>query len=115
MKTPSSISSRHFRTERSSLCFIASLVASLCLTVGTVLAGDGAEPKKEAKKQINVDQKKKTESGEKMLITGSLIPERVKRSRIPITSSPVVIISQRDIERSGEATLVGVLRKQTPR
>lgn len=114
MKTPNRISSRHLRNERSSLCFIASLVAGLCLTVATGLGSDGAEAKTEVKKQVKEDQKKKADSGEKAVITGSLIPERVKRSRFPTTSSPVAIISQTDIERSGRATLAGVLKKQIP-
>jgi len=49
---------------------------------------------------------------EKAIITGSLIPQKVKPDRIPATSSPVVIISRKDIERSGAATVTESLRRQ---
>ena len=87
----------------------------VCLTVGTVLAGDKGETKKETKKEVKVDQKKKSESEEKTLLTGSLIPQKAKPNRIPVTSSPMIVIDRAEIERSGQATLAGVLKKQTPR
>ena|SRR6266545_7871918 len=110
MKTPNRISGR--RTTANSPGFLALSLAALCLTVGTMPAGD--QMKKETKKEIKLEQKKNGGS-ETTVITGSLIPQKVKPNRIPVTSSPVIIISRQDIERSGEATLAGVLRKQISR
>jgi len=115
MKTPNCISSRRCLTNANPLRFLAFLVVGLCLTVGTVIAGDKVETKKETKKEVKLDQKKKSESEEKTLITGSLIPQKAKPTRIPMTSSPVIVIDRAEIERSGQATLAGVLKKQTPR
>jgi outer membrane cobalamin receptor len=112
MKTPNRISSRRCLTSPSPLRFLAFLLMGLCLTVGTVLAGDKVETKRETKKEAKLDQKKKSESGEKSVITGSLIPQKVKPNRIPVTTSPVIIIGQKDIERSGGATVSEVLRRQ---
>ena len=109
MKTPNRISSRRCLTNANLLRFLAFLVVCLCLTVGTVL-GAGEQAKKEAKKEVK--EKSKSASEEKVLITGSLIPQKVKRGRIPATASPVVIIDQKDIERSGATTVAQALRKQ---
>jgi|SRR5437773_9204221 len=115
MKTPNRISSRRCLTNANLLRFLAFLVVSLCLTVGPVLAGDKGETKKETKKEAKLEQKKKSESEEKTLITGSLIPQKAKPTRIPVTTLPVIVIDRAEIERSGQATLAGVLKKQTPR
>jgi len=112
MKRANRISSRRCLTNANLLRFLAFLVVGLCLTVGTVRAGDKGETKKETKKEVKLDQKKKSESGEKSVITGSLIPQKVKPNRIPVTTSPVIIIGQKDIERSGGATVAEVLRRQ---
>src|SRR5439155_5875664 len=111
MKTPNRIFSRRCLTSANLLRFSAFLMAGLCLTVGTVL-GAGEQAKKEAKKEVKLDQKKKPESEQKILITGSLIPQQAKPNRIPVTTSPVIIIGRQDIERSGAATLLEVLKKQ---
>jgi outer membrane cobalamin receptor len=111
MKTPNRISSRCL-SGANRLRFMAFLVAGLCLTVGTVLAGDKGETKKETKKEVKVAQKKKVEPEEKTLITGSLIPQHAKLNRIPVTTSPVIIIGRQDIERSGAVTVLEVLKKQ---
>ena len=84
---------------------------ALWLSAGTALGGDGGGPKKETKKEAKKEQVK-SESGERTLITGSLIPQKVKPNRIPVTTSPVIIIGQKEIERSGGATLADVLRRQ---
>src|ERR1051325_380625 len=112
MKTPRSISSRRFLCTAKALGYLTSLLAGLCLAVGTLSAADPGAVKKETKKEIKSEQKDKAAPEKVTVITGSLIPQKMKPSRIPITSSPVVIISRADIERSGEATLAGVLRKQ---
>jgi len=86
-------------------------MAGICLTVGTVLGG--AEPgKKETKKESKSQQKSKSASEEKVLITGSLIPLKVKPNRIPVTSSTVIIIGREEIERSGASTVAELLRRQ---
>ena len=112
MKTRNRIFSRRCLTNANLLGFLAFLVAGLCLTVGTALAGDKGETKKETKKEVKVDGKKKVEPEEKTLITGSLIPQQSKPNRIPTTTSPVIIIGRQDIERSGASTVAAVLRKQ---
>ncbi len=86
-------------------------MSGLCLTVGTML-GAGGEAKKQAKKESKLQEKSKSASEEKVLITGSLIPQRVKADRIPVTGSTVIIIGQKDIERSGASTVAEVLRRQ---
>ena len=86
------------------------MCAGLCLLAGTVLDGDETGAKKAPKKATAVKPEKKAE--EKVVITGSLIPQKVKRGRVPATASPVVIIDQKDIERSGATTVAQALRKQ---
>ena len=110
MKTPNCISHRCFRLTAVPLRFVASLCAGLCLLAGTVLGGDETGAKKAPIKTAAVKPEKKAE--EKVVITGSLIPQKVKRGRIPATASPVVIIDQKDIERSGATTVAQALRKQ---
>ncbi|PYK59665.1 MAG: hypothetical protein DME21_12680 [Verrucomicrobia bacterium] len=110
MKTPNCISHRRFRLIAVRLSFVASLCAGLCLLPSSVLGGDETGAKKAPKKAAAVKPEKKAE--EKVVITGSLIPQKVKRGRIPATASPVVIIDQKDIERSGATTVAQALRKQ---
>jgi len=112
MKNPSRNSNPQLRSGSSRLLFLPALMTGLCLTVGTLLAGDKGDTKKETKKEVKLDQKKKSESEEKTLITGSLIPQRTKVNRIPVTSSPVIVIGQNDIERSGASTVAEVLKRQ---
>src|SRR5438128_2170952 len=100
MRTPNCISSRRCLTNANLLRFLATLMTGLCLTVGTVL-GAGEQAKKEAKKEVKLQQKSKSSSEEKVLITGSLIPQKIKPNRIPVTTSPVIIIGQQDIDRTG--------------
>ena len=115
MRTPNRSFSHRCLTHANLLRILAFLAVGLCLTVGTVLAGDKGDTKKETKKEVKLDQKKKSEPEEKTLITGSLIPQKAKANRIPVTSSPVIVIDRNDIERSGAVTLAGVLKKQIPR
>ena len=111
MKNPSRISNRQVQSHSSRLLHLAALMAGICLTVGTVLGG--AEPgKKETKKESKSQQKSKSASEEKVLITGSLIPLKVKPNRIPVTSSTVIIIGREEIERSGASTVAELLRRQ---
>lgn len=111
MKNPSRISNRQVRSGSSRLLFLSTLMTGLCLTVGTVL-GAGEPVKKEAKQEVKLQQKNKSASEEKVLITGSLIPQKVKPNRIPVTSSTVIIISHEEIERSGASSVAEVLRRQ---
>src|SRR5947207_8850743 len=111
MKTPSRISSLQGRPHSSWLFHLAALMAGICLTVGTVL-GAAESGKKETKKESKSQQKIKSASEEKVLITGSLIPQKVKPNRIPVTASTVIIIGQKEIERSGASTVAEVLRRQ---
>jgi|SRR5438552_1706470 len=110
MKTANRISSRRCLTNANLLRFLAFLVVSLCLTVGPVLAGDKGETKKETKKEAKKEQTR-SESQANVVITGSLIPQQGKLRRIPVTTSPVTIISRTDIERSGATTVAEVLKR----
>src|SRR2546422_144636 len=112
METPNHILSRRFRSGASPLCFMASVLAGLCLVVGTGLAGGEGEAKQGSKKEVKFEPKKKSETDRKTVVTGSLIPQKVKLNRIPVTSSPVIIIGRQDIERSGGSTVAEVLRRQ---
>ncbi|SRR6266536_1067668 len=112
MKTPHRSTHCRFRSAANYLSCLALLLAGLCLTIGSLSAGDPGAVKKETTKAVKPEQKKKSAPAETTVITGSLIPQKVTPTRIPITSSPVVIISRADIERSGETSLAGVLRKQ---
>src|SRR5262245_38313388 len=111
MKTPMRNSTRHGRSGSRRLFFMAALMAGICLPFGTMLKA-GEQSKKQAKKEVKLQEKSKAASDEKVLITGSLIPQRVKADRIPVTGSSVIIIGQKDIERSGASTVAEVLRRQ---
>jgi len=111
MKIPTLTSLGRFRSRFAFPCLIASLAAALCLGIGTLIGGDAGQPKKETKKEVKKDQAK-SESDTKVVITGSLIPQKGKLNRIPLTTSPVIVISRTDIERSGATTLAEVLKRQ---
>ena len=110
MKTPNCIPGLRFRSSAFPLLLTASMPTGLCLSFGPVLAGDKGETNKQTTKEVGATQKKKSE--DKTVITGSLIPQKVKPNRIPVTTSPVIIISRSEIERSGGSTLAEVLRRQ---
>ena len=114
MKNPSRISNPQVRSGSGRLLFLTALMTGVCLTVGTVL-GSGEPVKKEAKKEVKLQQKSKSASEEKVLITGSLIPQKVKPNRIPLTTSPVIIIGRQDIDRTGASTVTDLLRRQIGR
>ena len=85
MKTPNCISNRRFRSFAVSLRFLASVLIGLGLIAGSVLAGDETGAKKGPKKETAVKAENKAE--ERTVITGSLIPQKVKGGRIPATST----------------------------
>ena len=90
------------------------MVAALCFISGVALGADNGGPKKgakEPKKEVKSTQAKSA-SEEKVVITGSLIPQKGPLTRIPVTTSPVVVINQKDIQRSGATTVAEVLRRQ---
>ena len=90
---------------------VTALAAGLCLGIGTLFGGDDAAPKKPTNKEVKKEQGR-AEPEQKVVITGSLIPQKGKLNRIPVTSSPVIVISRTDIERSGATTLAEVLKRQ---
>ena len=110
MKTPKHTSLRRFRSGSAFSCLILSLAAGLCLGVGTLVGGGAGEPKKDTKKEVKREQTK-SESEAKVVITGSLIPQKGRLDRISVTTSPVTIISRTDIERSGATTVAEVLKR----
>ena len=111
MKTPKHTSLHRFHSPSTFPCWILSLAACLCLGGGTLLGADAGAPKNETKKEVKKEQAK-SGSDEKVVITGSLIPQKGKLNRIPLTTSPVIVISRTDIERSGATTLSEVLKRQ---
>src|SRR5438552_14194145 len=111
MKTPKHTSLSRFRSGSAFSCLIPSLAVGLCLGVGTLVRGDAGEPKKETKKEVRKEQTK-PESEAKVVITGSLIPQKSKLNRIPLTTSPVIVISRTDIVRSGATKMAEVLKRQ---
>ena len=86
------------------------MLLGLGLIAGCLLAGDETGAQKEPTKKTAAKVEKQAE--EKTVVTGSLIPQKIKAGRIPATTSPVVIISRQDIERSGATTVAQALRKQ---
>jgi outer membrane cobalamin receptor len=112
MKTSDSLSSRRCLSSAGPLRCSAFL-AVICLISGTVFGG--VEGKKDTKKEVKAPQKSKPAAEEKVLITGSLIPQKVKANRIPVTTSPVIIIGQRDIDHTGASTVTDLLRRQIGR
>jgi len=111
MKTPEHTYLHRFRSRSAFLCWIPSLAAGLCLGIGTLFGGDDAAPKKPTNKEVKKEQGR-AEPEQKVVITGSLIPQKGKLNRIPVTSSPVIVISRTDIERSGATTVAEVLKRQ---
>ena len=93
---------QHSFPVRTALCFAVACV----LTLGYAQAG---EPN--AKKPATTGAKKKPEK-EKVIITGSNIPQKADRLGRITTHSPVVIIDQRAIERTGRVTVIGLLSTQ---
>jgi hypothetical protein len=97
-------SPHHSVPARTALC----LAVAMLLTFGYSRA---AEP--DSKKPPLAQTNKKPEKEKKVLITGSNIPQKADRLvRTPTTCSPVVIIDQREIERTGRVTVAGVLSRQ---
>jgi hypothetical protein len=79
---------------------VAGLIAAGVLA-GTALAGKPADQTAEHKKQ---------DGGEAVFVTGSLIPQRIKRKPIGTTTvSPVRIVDRREIDATGRRTTRGIL------
>jgi len=99
--------------SRAARCSIV-VLAALLLVLGGALIQVRADDKAEAPKKQKPAPKQSTKSDDtqEVMITGSLIPQKVKRDRIPVTTFPVTIINYSDIRQSGRATLPGVLRQQ---
>src|SRR5882757_2957691 len=110
MNTPNRISTRRSPSIPRFLGFIACLVTALCLPFGPLLAADEGPAAKDPKADTKL--KKKTASDGKTVITGSLIPQKIRPDRTPVTTSPVVIIGQKEIERTGASTVTELLKKQ---
>ena len=77
------------------------------------LLGLNARAADQEKDSVKLAEKKvETKKETKVQITGSLIPQKVKRAGfITDTSYPVAIIDRAEIERTGGATLTQVLRR----
>jgi hypothetical protein len=79
---------------------VTGLIAAGVLA-GTAVAG---QPNDQA------SENKKTDGGEAVFVTGSLIPQRIKRKPIGTTTvSPVRIIDRHEIDATGRRTTRGIL------
>ena len=79
---------------------VASIIATGLFT-GAALAGKPVDQASENNKEVN----ERT-----VFVTGSLIPQRIKRKPIGTTTvSPVRIIDRREIDATGRRTTRGVL------
>lgn len=87
------------------ICCLA--VVGACLSPSLASAGDA-----KSKEAAASSAKKKTPKETKVIITGSNIPQKIDPSqRILKTASPVVVITQQDIQRSGRVTVAGILSR----
>jgi outer membrane cobalamin receptor len=91
-----------------SLSSALALAVALGLTIGVAHAGAKGDKGKAAK----VKKVEKTSDGavETTVVTGSLIPQKINKGRIPISTSPLYVINEQDIQRSGRVSLAGILR-----
>jgi hypothetical protein len=79
---------------------VAGIIASGWFT-GAALAGKPVDQASEQNKQVNEQT---------VFVTGSLIPQRIKRKPIGTTTvSPVRIIDRREIDATGRRTTRGAL------
>ncbi len=115
MKAPAQILNRRCPLVKSSSLLLLALLTVLTVTTTRARAEDKPEAVKENAKVAPAKKTRKSDRSKEVVITGSLIPQDVRRSRIPVTTFPVLIISKDDIQRSGRATLPGVLRQQLGR
>ena len=90
----------------------AAVLAAFCVSSSAVWAGD--EAKEKVKPASTVPAQEKARKADKVIITGSNIPQKIsKLDRTPLTASPVVIIDRQAIDRTGATTVAGVLSKQS--
>jgi len=108
MRTPNCIPIRRRFSISNYLGFIACLATAVLLPFGVMLGADEGPAAKAPKVKLN----KKSEPDAKTVITGSLIPQKIKPDRIQVTTSPVIIIGQKEIERTGASTVTELLKKQ---
>lgn len=101
-----------FRPARISIVVLVALSLGL---VAAIQARADDKPDAPRKGKAKVKSPAKADDTQDVVVTGSLIPQKVKLDRIPVTTFPVTIISYSDIRQSGKATLPGVLRQQLGR
>ncbi len=84
-----------------------------CLAAAALLAAGCAHAPVSG--QGEADESLAAGPAERVLVTGSHVPQRVDaRSAIPATSSPVRIYSRRDVHRTGTPDLRLALQKLDP-
>jgi hypothetical protein len=102
---------------RATRAIVRALSLAMILTFGAcLLAGDppGAKSRKtrSAPPRVLVKSKSNQTQADRVIITGSLIPQRIeKASTIPVTSSPVSVITAKQIQSLGVANVAQVLRR----
>jgi outer membrane cobalamin receptor len=83
----------------------AAAIALSLLMPAAVLAGQGAKKAKTRAKARQQEQQKE-------VLTGSHIPQKVKRAgHIAVSASPVTVIDRQAIERTGAASLSQILTR----
>ncbi len=93
---------------------LAVLAMGLCLAIPTVTAADSSVTKTPQAKQAKVKvEKSKKPKTQKVIITGSHVPQEVKPGGKHVTAVPVDIITSDQIRRMGATSVPFVLSRQT--
>ncbi len=92
---------------------LAALATGLCLAIPTAAAADQSvtktPPVKKAKVKAEKPKKVKTE---KVVVTGSRLPQEIKLGGINATAVPVDIVTSDQIRRMGATSVPFVLSRQ---
>ena len=93
---------------------LAVLAMGLCLAIPTVTAADSSVTKTPQAKQAKVKvEKSKKPKTQRVIITGSHLPQEVKPGKRQVTAVPVDIITSDQIRRMGATSVPYVLSRQT--
>ncbi|MCL4179194.1 MAG: hypothetical protein KJ072_15815 [Verrucomicrobia bacterium] len=93
---------------------LAALAMGLCLAIPTVTAADKSVTKTPQAKQAKVKvEKPKKIKAQKVVITGSHLPQDVQPGKKQVTAVPVDIITSDQIRRMGATSVPYVLSRQT--
>lgn len=103
------------KAKLSSTHLLTTSAASLALLALLAFPGDAFASGK-SKSKANAKEAVKTEAANpKVVVTGSRMPQAVngdKNGKILATASPVTVLDQKTIQRSGHVTVAGLLGSQ---